>query len=580
MVTIKSKIDDICNYISGKKGVSISEISDAVSISKEKVLLICNSLASKGILSITEPAVGSPKVRLLHQISNKAEKQYTGKIIDEYTVESYGVKSYVEIIDVRDSIVNVYNLAYPKIGAYTEVFLNVVKDILAREIRISSEDITDRRRSEYVIKMFHDKAESYISQVPHISKKNKDILIGLLVQDMYGLGYIEFLISDDNLEEIAINNSKVPIAVFHKKYGWLKTNLYIKEEEDIYNYSSQIGRKSGREITLLSPIMDAYLQTGDRVTSTLFPISTEGNTITIRKFARNPWTIIDFINPNINTISLDMAALLWQAVQYEMNILIGGGTASGKTSMLNVLSTLIPPNERIISVEETREINLPDYLKWNWIPLTTREPNVEGKGGVSMLNLIHSSLRLRPDRMLVGEVRKANEAEVMFEAMHTGHSVYSTMHADTSEQIIRRLSHQPFDIPITELETLQLIIIQHRDRKTGMRRTSEITEVVRASRNEISLNRLFSWRPRTDKFYAAGKKIRLFEELNLHTGMTPEEQNKDLKEKKIILKWMAKNGINDINSVGDIAGAYYKAPEKTLHAAKNNWPLSKLLNRL
>jgi len=577
MAMVRTVIDELCESLIDKEGLTPSQLSEELGIDKEKILYLVDVLSSVDVVSLQEHPLGEPRI-ILHQVLHKPRvKQYVGKVLDEYSVTSFGITAKVEIIDVPDQTVNTYNLSYPLIGPYTERYLDIIRDQLAREIKITSEDIFDKRRSKHVLETFHNKAVPYLKNIPNLKDKDMRILIGTLLQKMYGLGVIEYLINDDGLEEIAINNSETPIVVYHKKYGWLMTNIQISSEEEIYAYSSQIGRKSGREITLLNPIMDAHLYTGERVTATLFPISTEGHTITIRKFARNPWTITEFIN--LNTLSLDMAALLWQAVQYEMNILIGGGTASGKTSMLNVISAFIPPTERIVSVEETREINLPKFLKWNWVPLTTREPNVEGKGGVSMLDLIQSSLRLRPDRIIVGEVRKETEAQVMFEAMHTGHSVYSTMHADTSEQIIRRLTHQPFNIPTTEMETLQLLIIQYRDRRTGRRRTFEISEIARSSEG-ISVNHLFAWSPRTDKFNKVGRRTRIFEELNLHTGMTPEEQEKDLKQKKTILNWMIKQGITHIDTVGSVVNAYYKSPETVLKGIKNKWSLSKILDMI
>ena len=152
--------------------------------------------------------------------------------------------------------------------------------------------------------------------------------------------------------------------------------------------------------------MDAHLKTGDRVNATLSPISSKGNTITIRKFAVRPWTITDFVKEN--TISYEAAALLWMAVQNELSIIIAGGTASGKTSMLNGIANFFPPNQRILSLEDTRELVLPKIL--HWVPLETRLPNPEGKGGITMFDLVVNSLRMRPDRVLVGEIRKRAEA--------------------------------------------------------------------------------------------------------------------------------------------------------------------------
>ena len=200
--------------------------------------------------------------------------------------------------------------------------------------------------------------------------------------------------------------------------------------------------KIGKQITVLDPLLDAHLLSGDRVNSTLFPISTKGNTITIRKFRRDPWTVTDLISNK--TVSSEVMATIWEAIQYEMSVVFSGGTASGKTTILGVSMPFIPPNHRIISIEDTREIFLPEYL--HWVPLTTREPNPEGKGEVTMLDLLVNSLRMRPDRIVVGEIRRKEEAEVLFEAMHTGHSAYTTVHANTADETIRRLTNPPIEI--------------------------------------------------------------------------------------------------------------------------------------
>jgi len=333
-----------------------------------------------------------------------------------------------------------------------------------------------------------------------------------------------------------------------------------------------IGRKVGRQITSLNPLMDAHLTTGDRVNATLFPISTKGNTITIRKFARKPWTITDFIK--LKTINEEVAALLWLAIQYEMNIIISGGTATGKTSFLNVLATFIPPNHRIVSIEDTREIQLPDFL--HWVPLTTREPNPEGKGEVSMLDLMVNALRMRPDRVIVGEIRRAREAEVLFEAMHTGHSVYSTLHADTAEQTVRRLINPPINVPETLLEALHLITAMHRDRRKGIRRVFQVSELIPTERGS-QLNTLFRWRADKDEIIAFKQSMRVMDDLKMYTGMSEQEIKQDLEEKKMVLQWMVRHNINTVNTVGKIVSEYYVDPEKVISSIKQNINPDKLL---
>jgi flagellar protein FlaI len=270
----------------------------------------------------------------------------------------------------------------------------------------------------------------------------------------------------------------------------------------------------------------------------------------------------------MRTLSVEMAALLWQAVHYELNIIIAGGTASGKTSMLNTLCSLIPPFQRIITIEDTRELSLPNFV-WNWVPLLTRNPNPEGMGEVSMLDLLIASLRMRPDRVILGEIRRKNEAEVLFEAMHTGHAVYSTMHADTSVQALKRLIEPPFEIPMIELESLHLIVVQYRDRRTNIRRTLEISEIVPGiGEEELTMNHIYSWRARTDKFEKLKEPERLYDVLNLHTGMTKKEVDEDLKDRQTILEWMLKNKMYNIDEVGEIMARYYNDPEEFIKESK------------
>jgi flagellar protein FlaI len=494
-----------------------------------------------------------------------------GKLIDSYTVIADNVPADVKIWDVEEDNVPIYEIIIPKVAKATELILEDLKDQLARKVPVDVEEITDPEKTKDLKQKFFSDAKVIIKNaLPAQEERKINILSGIMLHKMLGLGFVDVLMADNWLEELAINGVKQPISVYHKKHGWCKTTMKVETEEEIYNLSSQIGRKVGREISSLNPIMDAHLLTGDRVASTLFPISTAGNTITIRRFARNPWTIVHFISPEYKTLSPEVAALLWQAIHYELNILIAGGTAAGKTSVLSAVSGLIPPNQRIISIEDTREISLPAQLEWNWVPLTTRNPNPEGQGEVTMLDLMVRSLRMRPDRIIVGEVRRKAQAETMFEAMHTGHSVYTTMHADTVEQVKRRLIEPPIQIPVTEVESLQLILVQYRDRRKGLRRSLELAEVLTGGKSGIETNYLYRWLPRTDKFEKVSESIRVFEDLNLHTGMTLKEIKADLKEKENILNWMLKNNIQDIAQVGRVIKTYYRNRDLLLDLVKKN----------
>ena len=490
------------------------------------------------------------------------------KVLERYGVDADKVPASVKIIEDNEHNVPIYDISTPQIGPATLALMESLKSKVSELVPIEIEESIDPEKSKQQKEHFLKQIKGVIQDnLPDESEDRIDILAGVMLHQMFGLGFIELLMSDDNLEELAINGVKQPISIYHKKHGWCRTNYSLQHEDEIFNLSSQIGRKVGREINSLHPIMDAHLLTGDRVESTLFPITTVGNTITIRRFSRNPWTIIHLIEAN--TISSEVAAFLWQAIQYELNILVAGGTASGKTSMLSALCSLMPPTQRILSIEDTREISLPDNLQWNWVPMTTRNKNPEGEGEVTMLDLMVASLRMRPDRIIVGEVRRKEQAETMFEAMHTGHSVYTTIHADTAEQVRRRLTEPPIDIPKTEVESLHLTLVQFRDRRIGKRRTLELAEVLSGS-DELELNYLYRWHPRTDKFEKANSSVRVTEALNLHTGMTAKEIERQRADKQKVLEWMREKGLKDMDQVGRVMSVYYKDPSKVMDAVKKN----------
>ncbi|MBI4214554.1 type II/IV secretion system ATPase subunit [archaeon] len=468
----------------------------------------------------------------------------------------------------------------PQVETATLAVLDHVRERIVETVQINLGEIVDPNALTAIKQKFSERAfELITSEFPDLSKAQKEWLAGTLIHEMLGLGRLELPLADPELEEVVVNSSREPVWVYHKKLGWLKTNIIIPSEDQIYNYAAIIGRKVGRQITTLTPLMDAHMLTGDRVNATLFPISSSGNTITIRKFARDPWTMIHFISPEYNTLSKEVAALLWLCAEYELNMIISGGTASGKTSMLNAIMPFIPPNHRIISIEDTRELQLPKYL--HWIPLTTREPNPEGKGEVTMLDLMVNSLRMRPDRVVLGEIRRQREAEVLFEAMHTGHAVYSTLHADRVEQVKRRLISPPIELPEEMLEALHLLVVQYRHRKLRIRRTFEVAEVIPTVQSDgrvsIGTGLLYRWKPRTDTLEKSWKSARLYDEIALHTGMSDAELEDDLRRKEDILQWMLDRNISTVNTVGKVMADYYNDKAFVIDVAEKNKPPSSIL---
>jgi len=499
-------------------------------------------------------------------IEENKNQEVTGKILDKYIISSDKVFGNVKIVKEPNEFVPIYKLSLPEVERGTLILLDQIKEKLISEMKLSVSDLLDPRKIIEIKKKFYLKSlEIMERQMPNLPIDKKQLLSGLMVHEMVGLGKIEMFLGDGNLEEIVINNSEEPCWVYHKKFGWLKTNIKMENEFRIKNYASSIGRRVGKQISILNPLLDAHLISGDRVNATLFPISTKGNTITIRLFRRNPWTITDLIENK--TVDIKSSALIWLGMQYEMNILISGGTGTGKTSFMNAIIPFTPPNQRIISIEDTREIVLPKFL--HWVPLTTREPNPEGKGQVNMLNLLVNSLRMRPDRIIVGEIRRQKQAEVLFEAMHTGHSVYATLHADTADETYRRLVNPPINVPETLVEAIDLIVVMYRDRRSSIRRVFEIAEFARGQKG-ISVNIISRWDPRKDVIKDVKKSTKFIQKLKMFTGFTDSQIKKDFSEKEKILKWIVKNKINTVNAVGKVVAEYYNDPEKVLKIVNKN----------
>jgi len=473
-----------------------------------------------------------------------------GNIIDTYEYKAKNIPIKVTVVKRKGEFVPLYEVSISSISKTTEFLLERIRQELIREVNLEMIDFTDLKKTKLIEGQFEETIGDLINKYfPDMDDETKSFLTSYLLTKSLGLGMIEFVMNDQELEEVVVNEATEPIWVYHRKHGWLKTNVFVRDEEQTRHYASIIGRKVGRQISVLEPLLDAHLEEGDRVNATLLPISTCGNTLTFRKFARDPWTITKFIQSR--TISVEAAAIIWLAIQYEMSAIIAGGTATGKTSALNCFADFFPPNQRIISIEDTREIRLPKYL--HWVPMNTRLPNAEGKGEISMEDLLVNSLRMRPDRIIVGEVRRKREAETLFEAIHTGHSVYATFHANNADQTVDRLTHQPIDVPPILLPAISLIIVQFRNRRTGVRRTFEIAEI----QDDSTVNTLMLYDQKKDALVKKNPSKAFFKNLRLYTGMSDSEIERDLNEKEKVLNYLVKHNIAGVDEVGRIIAEYY-----------------------
>ncbi|MBP2173244.1 type II/IV secretion system ATPase subunit [Methanococcus voltae] len=398
--------------------------------------------------------------------------------------------------------------------------------------------------------------------------KIKDIEIHYISQYFYliigKLGLIEILINDPELEEIMINGVDIPVYIFHRKYQMCKTNI-ILDKSELARVIDSIAYLAGRSIDSRIPMLDAYLPDGSRVNATTPDITTMGNTLTIRKFSKNPLTIINLIK--YNTIDSELGAFIWQAVEgyfgaKPANTLIVGGTGSGKTTTLNVVSMFSMYNDRLITIEDTPELQIPlDHT----IKMITRpgRPGIDNYE-ITMDDLIKNSLRMRPDRIYVGEVR-GSEAHSLLVAMNTGHDGCSgTLHANSADEAMIRLINPPMNVPKIMLSSINFIINQQRIKrnKKTVRRILGVVEVG-GQGDEITKTELYKYNGATDGIEKVG--ICMWEdEVCKITGITRDELLADRVDRKRVLDYMANNDISDIKKVSEIVRKYQENPESIL----------------
>ena len=404
------------------------------------------------------------------------------------------------------------------------------------------------------------------SQNNTISNEYLDNLARKLFQDLVGYGEIDPLIRDDNLEEIMVIGIDKPVFVYHREYGMMKTNILFKDAGEVMNLIDSIARQINRRIDQESPILDGRLPDGSRVNATIPPISADGPSMTIRKFKRDPLTIIDLINSK--TISVELAAFFWLCFDglgvKSANAIISGGTSSGKTTTLNALSSFINPKERIITIEDTLELQIPHE---HVIRMETRPPNVENRGELTMNDLVKNSLRQRPDRIIVGEVR-GSEAITLFTALNTGHSGFGTLHSNDARETITRLTNAPMSVPNIMISAIDFIIMQNRIYRSdgvSFRRISEVAEVSGIEEGVIQLNKIFEWDPQSDTIKNVGITSKTLTEIANVSGNSLNSLYDEIKNREIVLQHMVDQNIRSIRDVSTVLEMYYLDSQKVLN---------------
>ena len=401
-----------------------------------------------------------------------------------------------------------------------------------------------------------------------LNTQNKEYIENLsqkFLRDIIGYGEIDPLIQDDDLEEIMIIGTDKPVFVYHRQYGMMKTNLKFSDEKKLMDLIDSIARQINRRIDQESPILDGRLIDGSRINATIPPVSADGPSLTIRKFKKDPLTIIDLINSK--TLNTELAAFLWLCIDglgvKSANAIISGGTSSGKTTTLNALSALINPKERIITIEDTLELQIPHE---HVIRMETRPSNVENKGELTMNDLVKNSLRQRPDRIIVGEVR-ADEAITLFTALNTGHSGFGTLHSNSARETITRLTNPPMSVPKIMTQAIDFIIMQNRiytPSGVSYRRISEVAEVVGIEEGTVQLNKIFQWNPEIDTIENISITSNTLVQIANLSGSSLNELYNEIKNRELVLNHMIKHNIRSVSEVNSVVELYYKSPNEVL----------------
>lgn len=389
-----------------------------------------------------------------------------------------------------------------------------------------------------------------------------------IYRNFVGFNEIEPLLQDPNIEDISCDGTDSPIYIIHRKFGSVKTNLSFPDLDRLREFVVKLSERTGRYVSYAEPILAGTLPDGSRISATLAgDVATHGPTFTIRKFSEKPFSPVEIME--VGTASSEVLAYFWYLMQHGISLLIVGGVATGKTSFLNTLAMFIPPESKIVSIEDTRELRLTHE---HWIPGLSRvgfgipTPTGEKYGEVTLFDLLKESFRQNPDYVIVGEVRGA-EAYVMFQGMSSGHPSISTFHAGSVDTLIKRLTTPPIDLSPTLIESLDVIAIMVHAKEKGKsaRRVKEIFEVesVEAKTGEVKTRKIFEWDPTTDIFKKVNESIKV-QKIVTSIGGKLEDALQEINRRQKILEWFSQKGITDYLEITKQINLYYKEPSKIL----------------
>jgi flagellar protein FlaI len=490
--------------------------------------------------------------------------------VPENTVPQFMTLSKIEFdkFDVRAGLIKDptakggirYQIIEPTLSERDRKALEIIKKLLMTELSVSMGEIKSKKEAEHRLGTKIEKMiKSYRLKIP---KKNIAKIKYYAIRDFIHLGKIEPLMRDHMIEEVSCDGTNVPIYVWHREHESIPTNIIYENEAQLNNFARKLAYICGKHVSMADPIVDATLPDGSRINLTLgHEITKRGSTFTIRRFRADPITIIDLIK--FGTVSIDIAAYMWYLAEKKSTMLIAGGTASGKTTALNALSTFIKPGQKVVSIEDTQELNLPHE---NWVPAVSRQTFTDTQvGEINQFDLLRAALRQRPDIIIVGETR-GKEAYTLFQAMATGHGGFSSIHADSIDATLTRLTSAPMDVPKALIaNSLDVVTLQLKIRvgNKSARRIIQVSEIdgIDEKTGQLKTNTVFRWNPTKDIHEFSGKSV-VFEKIKERDGETDDKINYELTKRRVALEWLVKNNIREHKKVSENVMEYYEDPER------------------
>jgi flagellar protein FlaI len=455
-----------------------------------------------------------------------------------------------------------YELVEPKLNDKMKETIKRIKELLEQRLDVDLSKLNLMRAKEYLKKQIEDIIRYFKFK---LTAEEIEVVRYYIERDFLGLGRIEPLMKDPNIEDISCDGLDIPVFVFHRdpRIGSIPTNIVFSDPDELDSFVIKLAQLAGKSVSISQPLVSGTLPDGSRLQATLATdIARRGSNFTIRKFSEEPLTPIHLIK--YGTADERILAYLWLVVDYGRSILVAGGTASGKTTLLNVLSLFIRPEKKIVSIEDTAEIILPHP---HWVSHVARTPISTGKEGeIDLFQLLKESLRQRPDYLILGEVR-GQEAYVLFQQMATGHPSLATIHAENLSKLVDRLTSPPISLPHSLIGSLDIIVFLQRIKykQKSVRRITEVVEMIefpKEERNPI-VNYVFKWNPFNDTF-EIGERSVVLKRISQSFGLSEKEILDEFQRRVAILKWMKEKNITDFKEVYAILSAYYSTPNRVL----------------